>query len=228
MACPGSRLVHLLYSHLRLAKEIQLNMWVRFGLAAAAMSGGRPADGAHLHPLARIAGQGTGAPALPGREELFGRRTGPGGTVGDWFGEPGASRDHRSGGQHVMAGPLQDRTVVITGAARGLGAALAHELARRGARLALLGHEGPELDALAATLPTPALAVEVDVTEARRQGQQLALLGPFLGGRRCARLANGLLGRRVPVGLLLQGLGEGVRPPVRRYVRDHWRHLLSS
>ena len=28
--------------------------------------------------------------------------------------------------------------------------------------------------------------------------------------------------------LLLQGLGEGVRPPVRRYVRDHWRHLLSS
>ncbi|MFJ4525677.1 SDR family oxidoreductase [Streptomyces sp. NPDC088810] len=65
----------------------------------------------------------------------------------------------------MTAGPLQDRTVVITGAARGLGAALAHELARRGARLALLGHEGPELDALAASLPTAALAVEVDVTD---------------------------------------------------------------
>lgn len=61
--------------------------------------------------------------------------------------------------------PLQDRTVVVTGAARGLGAALAHELARRGARLALLGHEGPRLHALAASLPTAALAVEVDVTD---------------------------------------------------------------
>ncbi|WP_121826342.1 SDR family oxidoreductase [Streptomyces rapamycinicus] len=65
----------------------------------------------------------------------------------------------------MMASPLQDRTVVITGAARGLGAALAHELARRGAHLALLGHEGPELDALASSLPTVALAVEVDVTD---------------------------------------------------------------
>ncbi len=61
--------------------------------------------------------------------------------------------------------PLQNRTVVITGAARGLGAALAHELARRGARLALLGHEGPRLDAVAASLPTATLAVEVDVTD---------------------------------------------------------------
>ncbi|MET8772688.1 short-chain dehydrogenase/reductase [Streptomyces sp. NPDC004658] len=65
----------------------------------------------------------------------------------------------------MRAGALQGRTVVITGAARGLGAALARELARRGARLALLGHEGSELDALAASLPTAALAVEVDVTD---------------------------------------------------------------
>jgi hypothetical protein len=47
-ACAASRLVHLLYSHLRLAKEIQLNMWVRFCLAAAAASGGRPVDGVHI------------------------------------------------------------------------------------------------------------------------------------------------------------------------------------
>ncbi|MFG3206730.1 SDR family oxidoreductase [Streptomyces sp. NPDC048192] len=65
----------------------------------------------------------------------------------------------------MTANPLRDRIVVITGAARGLGAALARELARRGARLALLGHEGPELDVLAASLPTTALAVEVDVTD---------------------------------------------------------------
>ncbi|WP_129311461.1 SDR family oxidoreductase [Streptomyces sp. L2] len=61
--------------------------------------------------------------------------------------------------------PLKNRTVVITGAARGIGAALARELSRRGARLALLGHEGSRLDALAASLPTPSLAIEVDVTD---------------------------------------------------------------
>ncbi|MGW0087316.1 short-chain dehydrogenase/reductase [Streptomyces sp. NPDC003393] len=65
----------------------------------------------------------------------------------------------------MTGSPLQDRTVVITGAARGLGAALAHELTRRGARLALLGHERPGLEALAASLSTDAMAVEVDVTD---------------------------------------------------------------
>lgn len=66
--------------------------------------------------------------------------------------------------------PLRGRTAVVTGAARGLGAALARELARRGARLALLGHEGPGLRTLAASLPTPALALEVDVTDSTALG----------------------------------------------------------
>ncbi|QJT06107.1 SDR family oxidoreductase [Streptomyces asoensis] len=61
--------------------------------------------------------------------------------------------------------PLEDRTAVVTGAARGVGAALARELARRGARLALIGHEGAALRSVAASLPTPALAVEADVTD---------------------------------------------------------------
>ncbi|MGZ3097396.1 SDR family oxidoreductase [Streptomyces sp. H62] len=61
--------------------------------------------------------------------------------------------------------PLHHRIVVVTGAARGLGAALARACADRGARIALLGHEKPRLDDLAAQLPTPAVAVEVDVTD---------------------------------------------------------------
>ena len=40
-ARPGNPPVHLLYTHLRLAKEIQLNMWVRFCRSVAGLAGGR-------------------------------------------------------------------------------------------------------------------------------------------------------------------------------------------
>ncbi|MFJ9038587.1 SDR family oxidoreductase [Streptomyces sp. NPDC102406] len=62
--------------------------------------------------------------------------------------------------------PLSGRTVVVTGAARGLGAALAGELAGRGARIALLGHEKAGLESVAASLPTPAIALATDVSDA--------------------------------------------------------------
>ncbi len=41
----GDRLSHLLYSVLRVSKEVQLNMWLHFCLSAAALAGGRPHGG---------------------------------------------------------------------------------------------------------------------------------------------------------------------------------------
>lgn len=47
---------------------------------------------------------------------------------------------------------LRDKVVLITGASRGLGAALAHELSRRGARLALVARRREPLDRLVSAL----------------------------------------------------------------------------
>ncbi|MBN9738555.1 MULTISPECIES: DUF1990 family protein [unclassified Pseudonocardia] len=44
-ARPGDRLSHLLYNHLRVAKEVQLNMWTHACIRAAALAGGRPDGG---------------------------------------------------------------------------------------------------------------------------------------------------------------------------------------
>ncbi|MEU6773254.1 short-chain dehydrogenase/reductase [Streptomyces sp. NPDC046759] len=107
--------------------------------------------------------------------------------------------------------PLKDRTIVVTGAARGLGAALALELARRRARLALLGHEGAELEALAAALPTTALAFEVDVTD------HTALTD-------AAGEIRGLLGRP---SVVVANAGIALGGPFATSDPDSWRRVID-
>lgn len=57
------------------------------------------------------------------------------------------------------------KTVLITGAARGIGAASARSLVARGANVALVGLEPDELEKLAGELGERAAAFEVDVTD---------------------------------------------------------------
>jgi len=64
----------------------------------------------------------------------------------------------------VSGRDLTGSVVVVTGAARGIGAELSRVLTGRGARVALLGLEPAELAAVAADLPGSA-AFEVDVTD---------------------------------------------------------------
>jgi NAD(P)-dependent dehydrogenase (short-subunit alcohol dehydrogenase family) len=61
---------------------------------------------------------------------------------------------------------LAGQAVLITGAARGIGAALARKAAARGARVALVGLEPGQLAALADELGPQHLWVEADVTDA--------------------------------------------------------------
>ncbi|MER6678175.1 SDR family oxidoreductase [Streptomyces sp. NPDC000983] len=82
----------------------------------------------------------------------------------------------------VNRGPLHSRTAVVTGAARGLGAGLARDLSRRGARVALLGREERTLAEVADSLPGESACWEVDVTDERgmlRAGAEIrARFGP--------------------------------------------------
>ncbi|CAM5648616.1 SDR family oxidoreductase [Streptomyces atroolivaceus] len=63
------------------------------------------------------------------------------------------------------AGPLAGRVAVVTGAARGLGAAVARDLADRGVTVALIGREERGLAEVRDSLPGRAECWEVDVTD---------------------------------------------------------------
>jgi NAD(P)-dependent dehydrogenase (short-subunit alcohol dehydrogenase family) len=71
---------------------------------------------------------------------------------------------------HAGRSSLRGKTAVVTGAARGIGAALALGLARRGAQVALIGLEPAELAATAAGCAqhAPARAWTADVTDRGR------------------------------------------------------------
>jgi hypothetical protein len=60
------RLVHLLYTRLGLAKEVQLNMWVRFCLAVVLASGGR------LWTASTSSPAGPSRPATPRQRDVRG------------------------------------------------------------------------------------------------------------------------------------------------------------
>nr|WP_026448847.1 SDR family oxidoreductase [Actinopolyspora mortivallis] len=77
---------------------------------------------------------------------------------------------------------MSGRVVAITGAARGIGAQTARQLARRGARLALIGLEPDELAAVAAELGDGHVWFEADVTDPESIGTAIEKTAQQLGG----------------------------------------------
>ncbi|HST57179.1 MAG TPA: SDR family oxidoreductase [Longimicrobium sp.] len=81
-----------------------------------------------------------------------------------------------------MASSLSGKTVLITGPARGIGAATARQAAVRGARLSLVGREPELLAALAAELGAGHVWFEADVTDQPSLDRAVAGTVDALGG----------------------------------------------
>jgi NAD(P)-dependent dehydrogenase (short-subunit alcohol dehydrogenase family) len=77
---------------------------------------------------------------------------------------------------------LRGRTVLVTGAARGIGAELARQLTARGARLALVGLEPEKLEALSDSLGHDAAWWEADVRDAAALETAITAAAERFGG----------------------------------------------
>ncbi|MEU1365418.1 SDR family oxidoreductase [Streptomyces sp. NPDC005803] len=109
--------------------------------------------------------------------------------------------------KHILSG----RTAVVTGAARGLGAAIARELSGRGVRVALLGLEQDALARTAGALPTASRHWHVDVTDDEAM----------------ARVAEEVDRRLGPASVVIANAGVAEGGPFVDSDPDTWRRVIE-
>ncbi|MFB8074278.1 SDR family oxidoreductase [Streptomyces californicus] len=114
-------------------------------------------------------------------------------------------------GNHQAARPLEGRVAVVTGAARGVGEALARSLSEAGMRVALLGRERATLREAAEALPGPSLCIECDVTD------RAAL----------ADAARGVAAGLGPASVVVANAGIAVSGPFDRTAADLWQRVID-
>jgi NAD(P)-dependent dehydrogenase (short-subunit alcohol dehydrogenase family) len=100
---------------------------------------------------------------------------------------------------------------VVTGAARGIGAAIARALSDAGARVTLMGRGEQALASLAATLRGETCCVPVDVSD------EAAVTHAFARGRE----------RLGPVSILVNNAGQAQTAPLTRMTLDVWNRMLA-
>ena len=111
----------------------------------------------------------------------------------------------------ATARPLEGRHVLVTGAAQGIGAAIAQTLARQGAVLTLAGRRKDKLEALAQQLGARTCCVSMDVGSVQSVAQGFA----------DARAALG------PITLLVNNAGQAESAPFGKTSQDLWQRMLD-
>jgi NAD(P)-dependent dehydrogenase (short-subunit alcohol dehydrogenase family) len=107
--------------------------------------------------------------------------------------------------------PPRSRTCLVTGASRGIGAAVAARLADDGHRVALLGREAGALEAVAATLPSPSVVVPADVTDAEQVEAAFVRIEREWG----------------PVEVLVSNAGSGGAAPLVETTDELWARMIE-
>ena len=109
--------------------------------------------------------------------------------------------------------PLAGRHALVTGAGRGIGAAIARRLAADGARLSLLGRQREALEALAAELPASAQAqvVVCDVADPAAVAAAWQRLCEHSGA----------------VQILVNNAGQAASAPLSRTSDELWQQMLA-
>jgi NAD(P)-dependent dehydrogenase (short-subunit alcohol dehydrogenase family) len=103
------------------------------------------------------------------------------------------------------------RTCLVTGAGRGIGAAVATLLSREGHRVALLGRDPAALDSLGSGLPGPAMTIAADITDPEAVGQAFAQIEKEWGA----------------VEVLVSNAGGGVYGKVATTSDEDWAQMLD-
>jgi gluconate 5-dehydrogenase len=112
---------------------------------------------------------------------------------------------------HAAMFDLTGRVALVTGASRGLGAAMATGLARAGAEVILNGRDAATLEAGAATLRAEGLACRTaafDVRDPAAMERAVAALGP--------------------VDILLHNAGNQYRGPVEALTEEGWASVIET
>jgi NADP-dependent 3-hydroxy acid dehydrogenase YdfG len=113
-----------------------------------------------------------------------------------------------------MAGELDGKTALVTGASSGIGAATTEALAAEGARVALAARRTDRLDDLAARIEEAggdALAITADITEEAEIEAMIEATTDAFGG----------------LDILVNNAGVMLLAPVERADTDDWRRMVS-
>jgi NAD(P)-dependent dehydrogenase (short-subunit alcohol dehydrogenase family) len=110
-----------------------------------------------------------------------------------------------------MTGSLRGQHALVTGAARGIGAAIARTLAAEGATLTLLGRQADMLERLASELPGSHDIAVADVSE------PLQVQAAFEQAR----------AQRGPVSILINNAGQAESAPFGKTSLELWNRMLA-
>jgi NAD(P)-dependent dehydrogenase (short-subunit alcohol dehydrogenase family) len=105
----------------------------------------------------------------------------------------------------------RSRTCLVTGASRGIGAAVAARLADDGHRIALLGRDAGALESVAAALPSPSLTLPADVTDPEQAEEVFQRVEREWG----------------PVEVLVSSAGSGAAAPLAETTDEVWARMIE-